>query len=237
MGCHPVTKENPLTYARQRVLVSFKNHEITIEQDDGVYRCILFKNPKSRAYHFRIVTWPGSLAITGDIGSFIFSRERDMFGFFASGSGSDWAAMPLQINPAYWVEKAEAVDRRSKLDEFDFEEFKNQIVQTFRGFDFSSHPDGTRMAAWREVREALLEDTLRTPQELVEAAVDYMLPRGVIGRYTCPFADFWEYDFTKPGFTFLQCCYAIQFGIKKYAQHKEKRSTSATTSAILSGAV
>lgn len=77
-----------------------KDHVLTIEQDAGVHRCILFKNPESSFYAFRIVTWPGHLAVSGDMGDFVFSRVSDMFTFFRGDT----------INPGYWAAKCVAGD-------------------------------------------------------------------------------------------------------------------------------
>jgi hypothetical protein len=79
-------------------------HEMTIEQDSGVYRCISFKNPSSINYHFRLTTWPGHLAISGDMGDFMFCRLQDMFEFFRG---------PLSVG--YWKEKCVA----GETEEFD----------------------------------------------------------------------------------------------------------------------
>ena len=70
-------------------------HQMTILHDDGVYRHLRFKAPGTRFYWFDLVTWPGHLSITGDMGAFTFARVQDMFTFFY---GHD-------INPGYWGEK------------------------------------------------------------------------------------------------------------------------------------
>lgn len=49
---------------------AFKDHRITVEADDGINRCIMFSNPKSSAYHARLITYAGGLTITGDFGTY-----------------------------------------------------------------------------------------------------------------------------------------------------------------------
>jgi hypothetical protein len=73
-------------------------HEMTIEREDGVFRNLLFKRPRSSNMHFRITTWPGYLCFSGDMGCFVFSRTPDMFEFFGTEG----------INPGYWQEKLQA---------------------------------------------------------------------------------------------------------------------------------
>lgn len=70
-------------------------HVLTVVRDDGVYRHIACGKPGTMIYAWEIITWPGHLAITGDLGSYIFQRVDDMLRNFFSGN----------INPEYWLEK------------------------------------------------------------------------------------------------------------------------------------
>ena len=68
-------------------LKDVKNHGMEVRRDDGLYRHLIFRAPKDSWHQwFEVVTWPGSLAINGDMGSWCFSRIEDMFEFFR-GSG------------------------------------------------------------------------------------------------------------------------------------------------------
>jgi len=91
-----------------------KNHKLTIIKDDGVYRH-LHCSSGSSCYHFDIVTYPGHLCYSGDMGCFVFQRTKDMFEFFRSESG--------RINPDYWGGKLEA----GKAKEFSEECFMGII--------------------------------------------------------------------------------------------------------------
>lgn len=90
------------------VLDRLKDHEMTVELDDGVHRSIAFNRmvdgKPSMTYSFRLNTWPGHLAFSGDMGTFVFSRLRDMFEFFREDE--------LKVNHGYWHEKLEAEDVR-----------------------------------------------------------------------------------------------------------------------------
>ena len=66
----------------ERFEQDIKDHVVTIAQDDGVYRNIVCKIPHSGFYAFQITTWPGYLAISGDMGFNAWSRANDMFSFF-----------------------------------------------------------------------------------------------------------------------------------------------------------
>lgn len=84
-------------------------HEMIIQHDqdspdgDSAFRHVTFKRPGSMVYRFDLVTWPGYLAVSGDMGSFMFSRIPDMFEFFRPIEGK-----PVGINPGYWGEKCTA---------------------------------------------------------------------------------------------------------------------------------
>lgn len=77
-----------------------ESHSMLVENDNGVHRSLYFSEKGNAAYHFRIITWPGHLAISGDMGDFVFARTPDMFDFFRSKEG--------EINIGYWAEKLTA---------------------------------------------------------------------------------------------------------------------------------
>lgn len=102
---------------KERFLSDIKDHKMTILKDDGVYRHVKFKKPGTIACSFSLVTWPGYLAISGDMGDYVFSRLEDMFDFFETSNGE------LRINLGYWCEKMKAVSRfgssDGKINKFD----------------------------------------------------------------------------------------------------------------------
>ncbi|MDY0829108.1 hypothetical protein SK224_08195 [Microbacterium sp. BG28] len=105
-------------YAAQRrqFVAETGEHQMKVLHDDGLYRHLRFQRPGTGIWHFDIVTWPGSLAIRGDIGEgHIFSRVDDMLRFFDHGQ-PDHA-----INAHYWAEKLD-LGRRS-VKEFSTDRF------------------------------------------------------------------------------------------------------------------
>ena len=58
----------------ERFLKDAAAHQMEVLRDDGVNRHLRFKNPESSAYWFEIITWPGTLCIDGDMGTFVFRR-------------------------------------------------------------------------------------------------------------------------------------------------------------------
>ena len=83
-----------------RFLLDTANHRLEIIRDDGLYRHLRMKEPGTSCYYYDVITWPGYLTVTGDMGTWTFSRIADMFEFFGSWSGG--------INTSYWSEKLEA---------------------------------------------------------------------------------------------------------------------------------
>lgn len=82
-------------------------HELLILHDDGVYRHLRWREPGTRrwTHGVDITTWPGHLAISGDMGSYVFHREHDMVGFFRGKEPSF----------TYWAEKVVAQDQSSPV--------------------------------------------------------------------------------------------------------------------------
>lgn len=90
----------------QDFLNDVKNHELIIHKDDGIYRHITLRDPKTINLLFNITTFPDYLVITGDMGTITFSRVDDMFKFFRNDE--------LNINPNYWAEKIQAIEYKVK---------------------------------------------------------------------------------------------------------------------------
>jgi hypothetical protein len=109
----------------ERFLKNIENHELIIENDDNEFnRSILCKKSDSWNYYFRIVTYRGGLLITGDMGSWCFERETDMFNFFRGE----------EINFDYWAEKLVSYDARRKPFEFDDDLFTKEVVEDFENY-------------------------------------------------------------------------------------------------------
>jgi hypothetical protein len=173
-------------------------HEMIVVKDDGLFRHLTFKSARTYNNHFHITTWPGYLAITGDIGSYVFARLPDMFRFFR---GDD-------INPSYWAEKLQACDRSGGVTEFSEDFFHAAIKSDFDQWEFEDEEQKAK--AWEALQESnLSEDS--GPESLNSAIGDAM-------SYKCPvtgntFDDFWEHDLEDYTFRFLWCCHAIRWAV------------------------
>jgi hypothetical protein len=70
------------TPTQEQFLKEVSTHQFTVLHESGLYRHLRFKRPGTGIMHFDIVTWPGYLAYSGDMGCFVFQRLDDMLEFF-----------------------------------------------------------------------------------------------------------------------------------------------------------
>lgn len=196
------------TNVRARFLTDVAAHEMTILRDDGLYRHLRFSVPRSSFYRFDLVTWPGYLAITGDMGSSTFARIPDMFTFFRAAPGQgDKPAEEMGINPSYWGEKLVAVDRNG-WKEFDKDHFKRVLVEQVKEYGAK----GMKNKILQEVKEevfSLLDDA------------NGALAMDAASKFDCEgftFSDVFDHDYERPTFHYLWLCWAIVWGIRQYDQ-------------------
>lgn len=197
----------PNECTEERFLASVATHKMTVEHDEGVFRCLRFAKP-GEAYnmHFTLTTWAGYLAISGDMGCFVFTRLRDMFEFFRQRDPSETSK--LHINPSYWGEKCEAADRRTGgTVEFDADRFKECVKQHFDEH-YEDNPESEEAKdCWRELEWNVLD--AENNAEAHRKAYEFE-------HEGFKLSDFWEHDTTRYTYHFIWCLYAIAWGIQQY---------------------
>ncbi len=181
-------------------LKDVKNHQIEIIRDNGNNRHIRFKQPNTNNMYFDLVTWDGYLVFTGDMGSYMFTRVRDMFSFFRSDlSETDDR---LLIDRRYWGEKCVAVDKNSPIEVYSQEKFKNAINEYLDSVNAS-----------QEIRDRVYDDVISQSDDneyfAMQAAIDFEHDGFM-------FHDFWETNVYEYSYMFTWCCYAIVWGIREY---------------------
>lgn len=191
-------------------------HGVIIERDDGVYRHLIFKAPGTNSYRFDIITWPGYLTVTGDMGTWTFSREWDMIThFFPAGTAAG-------INPGYWSEKIEAGThggRDAICYEFDgdaFEKGLNEWLAAWRE-DRDEDEDIDDIECANEVVESLINEGFRDANIAMHAVYSAAWPLSVDGD---EIAESIRYSLQTYCFHFLWICYAIVWGIERYLTTK-----------------
>lgn len=72
-----------MTSSTQYFQSTVTDHQLTVNVDAGLHRHLSFRKADGDPeQHFDIITYPHHLLISGDMGSFLFSRNKDMFNFF-----------------------------------------------------------------------------------------------------------------------------------------------------------
>jgi hypothetical protein len=208
-------------------------HEMIVIHDDGVNRHIRFKQPESGCMHFDLITWPGYLCYTGDMGTYVFQRTTDMFSFFRKGGqlGS--------IDHSYWAEKVEAADREG-VRKFSHKKFQDMIRSWVDDYAESNLPDeddadatAKHAAAYAELRAAVESEVTCADDNSTrcyDAAVDFRHNGDAWQEFhgkdaEFEFSDVWDgFDYATKEFTFrfMWCCYALVWGIEKYDTAKQQ---------------
>lgn len=201
-----------------RFLRDVRDHRMTIELDQGVHRSIKFGRPGSNTYYFRLNTWPGHLAISGDMGSYVFSRVQDMFDFFRDRE------MTGRINPQYWHEKADAVDRNGGAKRYIPEKFRAAIREESAEWQVRL---GDAQKILAEVEE-LASEGFGHEREAYAAVRDFEASDG--NSFDC-----FESNLTDWDFGYLWLLRAIVWGIKQYDLHHQGRTQADHDKRALAG--
>lgn len=201
-------KKDPMTPA-QCFERDTKNHVLTICHDDGVYRHLRFAQPGTYCYSFNIITWPGALAINGDMGCYVFERLHDMFQFFRED----------RVNLSYWAEKVEARDRDG-IKEFCEKTFNRAIMERLIEW-IRWNKDDTTKEERRELWESVVSDVIHADSGAERKQIAAHDFRHEIAGKTFEFNDFFETNVEKYTFRFVWACHAIQWGIAQYDKAKD----------------
>ncbi len=206
------TQQKPLTNSERSArdfAEQVAKHIATITHDTGLHRHIECREPGTYNRAFNITTWPGYLAITGDMSSYVFCRLDDMFAFFRSDSG--------RVNLSYWSEKLVSTSNRGGHREYSEDLFRAAITERF--------------AEWLE-GESLTEEETAELQQRVNDEVLYEGSNGEVAAHTAAhdfehhgqpvFTDFWETNLKEYTYHFAWCCHAIVWAIQQYDHHKSR---------------
>lgn len=191
--------------ASDRFPTDIAEHRITILRDDGVYRHVRCAKPGTIVHSFDLVTWPGYLAYTGDMGHYVFTRTNDMFAFFRGG-----------VNTSYWSEKVEASDRIG-VRGWSPESFRANVRADYDQFVEDNDDDlseDDRLELWCQIEAGILAHS-EEEREAIEA-----VSRWHSDEFDVSFADFWEHDCTEFTYRYVWCCLAIDWAIARYDEAK-----------------
>lgn len=193
------------------------NHQMAILRDDGVNRHLRFRQPNTNIFMFEIVTWPGYLCYSGDMGCYVFSRIDDMFQFFRT----DRKHMPLTdgqtlaINPSYWGEKLQAQSMFGEgYKTFSMDRLREVVKSAYDDhIECATLSDDEKKELWGEIERSVLFDADNGDYQAHEALRDF-------DHHGFTFSDSWEYRLTDYTWYFIWCCYALAWAIGKYDDKK-----------------
>jgi hypothetical protein len=216
----------------ERFLRDVADHRMIVISDEGVNRHIRFKEPNSSNMYFDLITWPGHLCYTGDMGTYVFQRLHDMFEFFRTDREYHrQRGRRLGINLSYWTEKLIAIDGNrhgGKVQAFDAVKF-TRVINDFRvGWMREAKNGGSldktgRRELWEAVDDEVLSRLDDGGDRAQYAAYDFCHdPRSNPRRpYGWTFTDLFENDMTEYTHSIVWCCYALAWGIEQYDTAKQ----------------
>jgi hypothetical protein len=201
------------TLTEDQFFRDIENHEMIVVRDDGLNRHIRFKRPGTYNMHFDLVTWPGYLCYTGDMGTYVFQRLDDMFAFFRTDRKHQRpGGTRLAVNRSYWGEKLEAVGKHDGYREFSSEKFRANVMDWIAQAGLVGKlGHGLR----DELESEVLEHADDGPNAAFRAARDFKWAGKSV------FDDFYEVDCDEYTHRFRWCCYALAWGIEKYDATKQ----------------
>ena len=137
------------------------DHQMHVLMDNGIYRHIRFKRPGTGCYHFDLITYPGYLVHSGDMGCYVFSRLDDMFEFFRTDREHRHLkdGQTLAINLGYWSEKLRAVDggrQNPGAMEFSPDRFRQHVKDAFDDECETRESEVEQTALWSEIEDRVL---------------------------------------------------------------------------------
>jgi hypothetical protein len=191
---------------KERFLEDIKDHKMTIIHDDGIYRHLIFSKG-SFDMRYEIITFPGGLLMTGDMGTWEFERTEDMFNFFRHPKGN------LEINTGYWAEKCQAESVHGGIREFDPDGFRECVRNYWEECFYKNTESEKAKEVWNDIENQILsaEDS---EWDLVSSLNNFY-------RKDFDFSDFWESTVTIKTYHYVWACYATAWAVIQYDRKKE----------------
>lgn len=118
-----MTRPTSEALVKERIVNDLAEHTITLLHSHGMYRHWRCQKPGTWNLGFDIVTWPGSLCYTGDMGDYLFQRTTDMVAFMRRSC----------MDYGYAAQKCVAHD--NQLKEWREEVFREVLTQRWEDAD------------------------------------------------------------------------------------------------------
>lgn len=186
-------QSSPEAAAAARFASEISNHTMTVLHEDGLYRHLVFADPKGGFYRFDLVTWPHNLMLRGD--GFAVYPTEDMFDLFKGSSHNS-------INPGYWQEKVTA--GRGDVKSWSEDLFRTWLVE-----EAAAHE-----ARFPGAVEAVSAQILNSDDHNLEyqGTAEYAVASFSFGDFRLRIPAEWEQSFQDFSWEFLFACHAIIWG-------------------------
>ncbi len=181
-------------------------HTLTILKDDGLYRHVRCRRKNSYTYGFDIVTWPGYLAYTGDMGCYVFTRLPDMFEFFRHPCTPN-------LSFQYWAEKCCGMDKPDGIREWSEDFFRGAVKRDYDAYVERRDLAGPEAADLWEAIESQILCEADNSHEATAAVQQFSWNDDYVHEV---FPDFWDHKLEDYTLRFLWCCYALTWAIARY---------------------
>lgn len=201
-----------ITMITTRFSEEIARHTMTVIRDAGLYRHLRFRRPDTTCMQFDILTWPGHLCYTGDMGSYLFRRLNDMLELFRRGA----SRRPFEIDFSYCAEKAEAIDRCDGLRRWDAELFRREVRAYFEQWLEDSRDDiseDRKKALWQELEDEVLAQADEGEWSAMHALFTFESD----GFYLRDF----ELNHESWSYRFMWCCHALEWAIEQYDAYSD----------------
>lgn len=180
-------------------------HRMTVVHEDGLHRHLHFARPGTGMWSWSIITWPGHLAIAGDIGDgWMFAREDDMLQWFGRNGHQSG------INPGYWSEKMPE-HHRTAARHFSAARFERQMRAAVADLDVTD-------ARRAEVLAALEEDVFGGYDDVTWTYAALESVSDVTGGVGLP--ELSDVDCDEWDHHFLLALFSIRYAVRAYAAHR-----------------
>lgn len=207
-----------MSVTKESFLKNVSEHELKILLDTPTHKHITLSKPKSGDRHYHLVTWPGYLSFSGDMGCFVFQRTPDMFDFFRDPN-EEWG-----INPQYWAEKVQAEGVRGDgIEKFDAslcDKILDLYLADFLDDLSDSEDDQEKATAAKEAVSDFKQSCDSSEWDCVSRLNDWDADEAGGMELT----DWYEHSTHTYTQRFLWCCHAIVWGIQQYDAAKESIS-------------
>jgi hypothetical protein len=192
------------------------SHQMTVLRDDGLYRHLRFAHPGTYCMSFDVVTWPGYLTYSGDMGCYVFTRIQDMFEFFRRDD-------PSKMDRGYWAEKCVGADKPDGVRRYSEDLFREAINSRFDDFvDAAALSDDERDDLWRAIEDDVLPNGDNIHDAIRAASNFYWLDAQHVRHEV--FTNFWDCRLEDYTPRFVWCCYALPWAVARYDAAKQQHA-------------